>query len=567
MNRTIYFKIIAVVFFVVYDLNAIAQEASWVWVHGDSAYNKLPVRKTFGTPHPDNNPGSRYFATHWTDRNGNFWLYGGSVWYGTGARYGDLWCYYPDRNQWAWIWGDSTINRVMSYGTKNLPDAGNDPGGRFWSAGCVDDKDHLWLYGGWGIDSNYTYPQNDLWEYDIASNIWTWRGGTKTHPNNAPAKATQKYLPDTGFLPRPVWMGNIFTFEQDEHIYVFGGKSQNDTVNNHLFSYNTTSGEWTWISGVLSGNDAGSYGIKKQFSFNNTPSARANIASGVYDDQFFVFGGGNASNQSSTLHNDIWCYDKNTQQWKWLNGAAYPNGTGYFSGPCIQDSLSLPDARVMAYCADAGDIDSCGNLYVFGGNKTDHTAVLNDVWVYNIPSDVWTLLKPEKPLINKAVFRTFNQPDIDNNPGSIMGYASWIGKDGYLYVFGGLCHTPQTVVYNTMWKLVPDTSCWTSCYKRTAPLPPDTTGDASFFLPDAFTPNNDGRNDVLKLHGKNINLKVFAIYNRWGQEVFRTSNINNGWDGSFHGAPQPVGTYFYHIRYTDNKGSDQLRSGDVTLLR
>ncbi len=87
-------------------------------------------------------------------------------------------------------------------------------------------------------------------------------------------------------------------------------------------------------------------------------------------------------------------------------------------------------------------------------------------------------------------------------------------------------------------------------------------------LPNAFTPNGDGNNDVFRVKGRNfINVQEFKIYNRLGNEIFSTNNINKGWDGTYKGIPQDPGVYFYQIRVAYPNGKTQLLKGDVTLIR
>ncbi|HMN32788.1 MAG TPA: gliding motility-associated C-terminal domain-containing protein [Chitinophagaceae bacterium] len=87
-------------------------------------------------------------------------------------------------------------------------------------------------------------------------------------------------------------------------------------------------------------------------------------------------------------------------------------------------------------------------------------------------------------------------------------------------------------------------------------------------LPNAFTPNGDGVNDIFRVVGRNfINLQEFKIFNRWGVELFSTSDINKGWDGTYKGVPQDPGVYFYQIRVAYPNGKTQNLKGDVTLIR
>ena len=87
-------------------------------------------------------------------------------------------------------------------------------------------------------------------------------------------------------------------------------------------------------------------------------------------------------------------------------------------------------------------------------------------------------------------------------------------------------------------------------------------------IPSAFTPNNDGRNDVFNiLNLKFSKLVSFRIYNRWGQEVFSTTDVEKGWDGTFNGVPQGLDVYEYLIITALPNGENRVYKGDVTLIR
>jgi gliding motility-associated-like protein len=91
---------------------------------------------------------------------------------------------------------------------------------------------------------------------------------------------------------------------------------------------------------------------------------------------------------------------------------------------------------------------------------------------------------------------------------------------------------------------------------------------ADILVPSAFTPNNDGRNDVVHATVVGIQkLNYFSIYNRWGQLVFTTPDPGRGWDGNFNGIAQPSGTYVYQAQGTDYKGSSVFRKGTLVLIR
>lgn len=87
------------------------------------------------------------------------------------------------------------------------------------------------------------------------------------------------------------------------------------------------------------------------------------------------------------------------------------------------------------------------------------------------------------------------------------------------------------------------------------------------YVPEAFTPNGDGKNDRFMAidYGQN-QMQSLQIYNRYGQLVFEGNSFEEGWDGTFRGQPQPIGTYAYLLRVYCNN-ADRLISGNVTLLR
>ncbi|MFH1321132.1 MAG: PKD domain-containing protein [Bacteroidota bacterium] len=88
-------------------------------------------------------------------------------------------------------------------------------------------------------------------------------------------------------------------------------------------------------------------------------------------------------------------------------------------------------------------------------------------------------------------------------------------------------------------------------------------------VPNAFTPNNDGENDVLYLLTVGFNKLIeFKIFNRWGQVVFETQDLTGGWDGTFKGEPQEIGKYvYYYIVEETLSGKTQDGNGEVILLR
>ncbi len=88
------------------------------------------------------------------------------------------------------------------------------------------------------------------------------------------------------------------------------------------------------------------------------------------------------------------------------------------------------------------------------------------------------------------------------------------------------------------------------------------------FVPSAFTPNGDGKNDILRPVPVGIvRLDFFRVYNRWGQLVYSTSEIGNGWNGNLGGTAQPSGAYVFEAQGLDYLGKTVFRKGTCVLIR
>src|SRR5205085_1388168 len=93
-----------------------------------------------------------------------------------------------------------------------------------------------------------------------------------------------------------------------------------------------------------------------------------------------------------------------------------------------------------------------------------------------------------------------------------------------------------------------------------------TMDSSSFYIPNAFTPNNDGKNDCFSVRywGYTQSFEM-NIYNRWGERVFHTNNIQACWNGFYKGELQPSETFIYIIKMEGPCGST-TRKGTITLI-
>lgn len=118
------------------------------------------------------------------------------------------------------------------------------------------------------------------------------------------------------------------------------------------------------------------------------------------------------------------------------------------------------------------------------------------------------------------------------------------------------------------WYFVDVTDATGCALKDTVYINPGTCCE-NIYLPNAFTPNGDGQNDEWKaITTAAMDIDLFAVYNRWGEQVWHTKNQRESWDGTRNGKLLETGAYFYILRYTClTDGKKYSKKGDITILR
>lgn len=94
-----------------------------------------------------------------------------------------------------------------------------------------------------------------------------------------------------------------------------------------------------------------------------------------------------------------------------------------------------------------------------------------------------------------------------------------------------------------------------------------TFASSEVFVPNVFTPNNDGKNDKLMVYSNAIVDMRMVIYNQWGEKIFETASISQGWDGRYKGVMQPTGVYVYVLKAKLQDGSNITKKGSISIIR
>jgi gliding motility-associated-like protein len=91
--------------------------------------------------------------------------------------------------------------------------------------------------------------------------------------------------------------------------------------------------------------------------------------------------------------------------------------------------------------------------------------------------------------------------------------------------------------------------------------------DFNVFVPNTFSPNNDGSNDVFKAVTRGVKLYNLQIFDRWGARIFSSGDVDAAWDGTYKGEPCKADVYTWTIDVSSTRGERKQLRGHVTLLR
>jgi N-acetylneuraminic acid mutarotase len=329
----------------------------------------------------------------WTDAAGNFWLFGGNS-VGNVGMLNDLWEYgAADNGQWVRGKAALTCWAPQPLRYARAPGCRQHPGAREGAASWTDAAGNLWLFGGDSLAAQDWEEFNDLWSYNPTTGLWTWVGGSKAAAN-AGSYGTAG-VPAAGNLP-PARTDAISWVDSAGIFWLFGGAQLNTdgsyrAILNDLWSYNPTTGLWTWVGGSSTPNAAGVYGTQGTAAAGNVPGARLGGSTWLdASGNVWLFGGlGPDQAGVAQEYNDLWEYNPGSNQWTWVGGSNTPNAAGVYGTQQRECRGQRPGARVSA----VSWTDHAGNFWLFGGYgyaQAGGLGNLNDLWEYNLGTGEWT---------------------------------------------------------------------------------------------------------------------------------------------------------------------------------
>ncbi len=175
------------------------------------------------------------------------------------------------------------------------------------------------------------------------------------------------------------------------------------------------------------------------------------------------------------------------------------------------------------------------------------------------------------PLLNASIIANPNpvsiiEPTVHFIDGS-SGATSWLWNtgDGFTTNVRDFYHTYSNLItknYNVTLIISNASGCIDSAHLEIVIYP-----ELKIYIPNAFTPGSNGFNSVFKAVGEGLVGFEMFIYNRWGQMVFSSQNINNGWDGKYQNEEAIAGVYVYTVNYKDFTGKTFNKTGTLNLIR
>jgi N-acetylneuraminic acid mutarotase len=386
-----------------------------------------------------------------------------------------------ESGQWVWIGGPDSFGpnggNAGVYGTLGSPAASDQPGGRSYSISWTDSAGNFWLFGGTGYDAQGNLGLlDDLWEYGLTTNQWTWQSGN----NQSGAAGVYDSVGTASSTAAPSGRSSSASWVDNAgNLWLYGGLGI-DSLNafaplDDLWEYSVSSHEWTWVSGsnaaygVTFFGQPGVYGTLGVAAPTNMPSGRYSAVTWTdASGNLWLFGGyGAAGYNFDGALNDIWEYNPTANEWTWQGGA---NAVAAIGGnPGIYGTLgqpatgNLPGGRLTA----AAWVDSAGNFWLFGGRGFDSTNTgglyLNDLWKYNPSTKEWTWMAGSSTGNQIGVYGTLGAPSSTNTPGARSGSFTWTDKNGKFWLLGGDGNDSNGKIgyFNDIWMYDPTTNQWT----------------------------------------------------------------------------------------------------------
>lgn len=241
-------------------------------------------------------------------------------------------------------------------------------------------------------------------------------------------------------------------------------------------------------------------------------------------------------------------------------GSAYNDGAAHITATSIQNGPYL-------YAIDGGTQQYSGDFFFLSEGVHTITATSYHGCVSDIAVTVYQPLPVVATVTPDSLILPLGgsgQVLVTYQNASSVSY-NWTPSEGLSCID---CPNPSVLVYGRKDYIVTVSfdHGFSTCY-GTANLHVDVLPELPVYIPNSFTPNGDGNNDVFEIYGQGIKEVDLTIFNRWGELVYKSNSQYAGWDGTYKGQLQLPQVFTYHavITFLNNKTSDKM--GSITLMR
>lgn len=292
---------------------------------------------------------------------------------------------------------------------------------------------------------------------------WTWESGSQTANTLGYYDTASKGAATTTSQPSARSAAMSWK-DPSGQFWVFSGAG----AVNDMWKFNTTSLQWTWISGNSSTTNsvAGTYPVTSGTAGANYIPGQRNLGATWVDSSgnLWMFGGyGTDGNGVIGYMNDMWSFSPATNWWTWEGGS---KGAGSLAGAPnwgtqgVASSSNQPNPR----SSTATWTDASGNFYMFGGEGylNGTTAMHNDLWQYNPATKLWTWINGSQSTNVAGSYGTAGVATSTNLPGARQSATTW-AYGGFFWMFGGIGIDASGGMgeLNDLWKYDLSTKLWT----------------------------------------------------------------------------------------------------------
>ncbi|MCP9747818.1 kelch repeat-containing protein [Lacihabitans sp. CS3-21] len=272
-----------------------AKKNTWILMGGSDKTNQknnVSIKKENSA---GSLPGARYGSAFWTDKDGNFWMFGGSVYSNDKAKdsyLADLWQF--DFNKKTWILVAGPIEEDPKVSPSDKEDFGRIPSARAQASSWYNSNNNsLYIYGGYGLDPKALGDGglSDLWQFDIIAKRWILLKGKSGHFEKSNTGVTEVASDDVtpGFRHEAInWTDDLGDF------WLFGGQrtTQNNIMylNNDIWKYSPSNNKWMYIQ-----------------SNGNPPIQKGGNGFSDSNGNLWIFGGNYVDSElTNRVSNDLW---------------------------------------------------------------------------------------------------------------------------------------------------------------------------------------------------------------------------------------------------------------------